>query len=243
MAVSQKKLSVCCKRSTCLEAVRTCSAALAALALFAQGCSEAQELFPETDASARQPQTDAATAVASAVFHIISIGSRAQTDGLGEVNGLGAAIILRNDELLFWGNGGEQTSGRGIIVAVIDPQSGRPIGPVQSFDTWATRNTGGVETARLVAFLERIEPGMLVLLAVGDDAGVTDNGTPEVACNLLTDDDTVRLLQRLQELGSERIDEYCYRASWAMAAYKGEGTAIQEALVNGGPAHVTVGVP
>jgi len=67
--------------------------------------------------------------------------------------------------------------------------------------------------------------------------------TPVVACNILTDDDTVRMLHRLQELGSDGIDEYCYRASWEMAAFKGEGTDIQEALVNGGPAHVTVGVP
>jgi hypothetical protein len=114
---------------------------------------------------------------------------------------------------------------------------------VQNFDTWETRFTGGTETARLNTFLEAIEPGMLVLLLVGDDAGVTDNGTPDVICNLLTDADTEQLFDLLAELGSRRIRDYCYRASWAMAAYKGKGIAEQEVLIDGAPAHVTVRLP
>lgn len=239
MAVSQEKLNVCCKRSTDHERhaahLRAAGALVRALlATLALGCQETQELFPTRDASARQ---------SSAVFHLISVGANAQTDGLGEVNGLGAALILHDDRLLFWGNGGEQTDGRGIVVAVIDPESGRPVGAAQSFDTWETRRTGAAETARLVAFLEDIERGMLVLLVVGDDAGVTDNGMPDVLCNLLEDDDTQRLMQLLEELGSQRIREYCYRASWAMAAYKGKGSAEQEVLIDGAPAHVSVSVP
>lgn len=202
------------------------------------GCREAHELFPERDAgSAGAPASVPAT---GPVFHLISIGANAQTDGTGFVNGLGAAIVLRDEQVLFWGNGGEQTAGRGIIVAVIDPQSGALRGSVASFDTWETRFTGGTETARLVAFLETIASGMLVLLVVGDDAGVTDNGTPDVVCNLLEDADTLRLFELLEALGSERIRDYCYRASWAMAAFKGKGTAEQEVLIDGAPAHVTV---
>jgi hypothetical protein len=224
--------------------VRALAAALV-LTWLGPGCHEHQELFPEPDASAEQPRIDASSGAPepSTVLHLISIGADAQTDGLGVINGLGATIILRNDTLLFWGNGGEQTDGRGIVVAVIDPKSGMPTDAPQSFDTWETRNDGATETARLVAFLEEVEPGMLVLLAVGDDAGLTDNGTPEVRCDLLEDDDTQRLLSLLVELGSRRIREYCYRASWAMAAYKGKGVAEQEALVEGAPAHVMVSVP
>jgi hypothetical protein len=205
------------------------------------GCREAHELFPEHDAGNIEPPTS--SPASSSLFHLISIGANAQTDGTGFVNGFGAAIVLRDEQVLFWGNGGEQTDGRGIVVAVVDPESGEPSGDVASFDTWETRFTGGTETARLVAFLEAIEPGMLVLLVVGDDAGVTDNGTPEVLCNQLEDADTLRLFELLEALGSQRIRDYCYRASWAMAAFQGKGTAEQEVLIDGAPAHVTVRLP
>jgi hypothetical protein len=204
------------------------------------GSDEAHELFPEGGGEAGREANDAATA--STTFHLISIGATAQTDGLGEVNGLGAAMLLRDGELLFWGNGGEQTDGRGFVAAVVDPATTELVGAVENFDTWETRATGGTETARLVAFLDAVEPGMLVLLLVGDDAGVTDNGTQAVLCDLLTDADTSRLLERLGELGSRRIRDYCYRASWAMAAYKGKGDAEREVLIDGAPAHVTLGL-
>lgn len=180
--------------------------------------------------------------MSSSVFHLISIGANAQVDGLDEVNGLGGALFLRDGELLFWGNGGEETQGRGVTVAVVDPADGSLRGEPQNFDTWATRRTDGAETQRLVTFLEQIEPGMLVLLAVGDDAGVTDNGRADVLCDLLVDEHTQRLLQRLMELGSRHIGDYCYRASWVMAAYKGKGTAEREVLNNGAPAHAAVRV-
>jgi hypothetical protein len=215
-------------------------ALLAPIVLLAFGCRETQELFPELDAASPPPVAAGSDGTA---FQLISIGANAQVDGTDMVNGFGAAIILRDEQLLFWGNGGDQTDGRGIVVAAIDPLTRAPTGPVESFDTWETRFTGGTETARLNARLEAIEPGMLVLLVVGDDAGVTDNGTPEVLCNLLEDDDTQRLFELLAELGSRQIREYCYRASWAMAAYKGKGTAEQEVLLDGAPAHVTVRVP
>ena len=60
--------------------------------------------------------------------------------------------------------------------------------------------------------------------------------------DLLQDAGTERLFELLAELGSRRIREYCYRASWAMAAYKGKGTAEGEVLVDGEPAYVTVRV-
>jgi hypothetical protein len=72
---------------------------------------------------------------------------------------------------------------------------------------------------------------------------VTDNGTPDVVCNLLDDADTLRLFELLEALGSQRIRDYCYRSSWAMAAFKGKGTAEQEVLIDGAPAHVTVSLP
>ena len=58
-------------------------------------------------------------------------------------------------------------------------------------------------------------------------------------CNLLEDADTQRLFDRLAALGSRHIREYCYRASWAMAAYEGAGTAEREELIDGAPAHVS----
>jgi hypothetical protein len=211
------------------------SAALAGALLC--GCVERQELFAGDESG------DDAGAVSSSVFHLISIGANAQDSGIEELSGLGAAIILRDNDVLFWGNGGGVTTGRGFTVAVIDPATGALSGAIETFDTFETRASGGAEAARFAAFLDEIEDGMLVLSVVGDDAGLNENGVDGQACTLLDDDGTRRALAGLVALGSARMQQYCYRASWAMAAYKGSGRAEAEQLVDDEPAHVTFALP
>ena len=208
-----------------------------ALALLVSGCVERQELFPvpgSGGAGNSSPGGGEATE-----FHLISIGAHAQTNPNPELSGLGAAIILRDQQVLFWGNGGGGTAGRGFSVAVVNPDTHALIGAVETFDTFATRMSGGDEAGQLAEFLEQVADGMLVLLVVGDDAGLTENGVDGQACEFLTDTGTRAALDQLTALGSSEIDQYCYRASFAMAAYKGADQAAAESLIDRAPAHVT----
>ncbi len=210
-----------------------------AIVLCASSCHERQQLLPAGDGDASAgPSSGGAT-----TFHLISIGAHAQDAGSEELSGLGAAIILRDRQLLFWGNGGGVTTGRGFTIAVIDPQTHALVGSAATFDTFETRASGGGEAARLAAFIDDIAEGMLVLAVVGDDAGVTENGVEAASCILLEDEGTRLALDRLAELGSTEMSRYCYRASWAMVAYKGAGRAEAERLIDGEPAHVTFTLP
>jgi hypothetical protein len=209
-------------------------ASLFVLTLLSSSCQESQELFPQAgDASAGLGSASGTT------FHLLSIGANAQDAGIEDLSGLGAALILRDDELLFWGNGGGTTTGRGFSIAVVDPRTHALVGSVETFDTFATRMTGGDEATRLAAFLDGIANGMLVLAVIGDDAGVNENGVDGEPCAFLDDAGTRAALDRLAQLGSTELRRYCYRASWAMVAYKGKGRAEAEELIDGEPAHVT----
>lgn len=65
------------------------------------------------------------------------------------------------------GDGG----GRGFNVAAIDPATLRLRDPIQRFDTWASRNSGTAMIA-MIAYLDSLPNGTIVLIAVGDEAGM-----------------------------------------------------------------------
>ena len=77
-----------------------------------------------------------------------------------------------------------------------------------------------------MTFLNTVPAGRLIMLAVADEAGITLATTNQ--CTPRTDATTVALVQLLQSLGSTRIDEYCWRGSWAMVTIKGTGVALAE---------------
>jgi len=211
-----------------------------ALALCTSSCHERQQLIAgDADAGG----SAGAGAGSGTIFHLISIGANAQDAGIEELSGLGAAIILRDEQLLFWGNGGGRTIGRGFTVAVVDPETHALVGPVETFDTFETRMSGGGEAARLAAFVDDIDDGMLVLAVIGDDAGLNENGVDAETCAFLEDDGTQQALDQFAQLGSTELRRYCYRASWAMVAYKGRGRAEAEERVDGEPAHLTFTLP
>jgi Interleukin-like EMT inducer len=242
MAASREKLTVCSIRWTRVTAIAEVAsnvARLSLLALFSAGCFESQELFPSTRSSAADAAVPDAAPGSGTQFHLVSIGAHAQTDDSGMVNGLGAAIILKDQEILFWGNGGE-AAGRGFAVLVVDPLTRNPIGAAEHFDTYRTRETGGQEAFRLVSFLDGVGDGMLVLLVVGDE-GLTLGA--DRSCSTLPDENARSALDALTALGSSLIQEYCYRASWAMAAYKGSGRAEAEDLRDGEPVHLLLTLP
>jgi hypothetical protein len=126
----------------------------------------------------------------------------------------GGARFLKND-VVFYDEIGGGGLGRGFSFAVIDAASGKLV-ETKQFDTWLTRSTGTAMNA-MVAYIDDIQNGRLVMVSVGDDAGLTlDN-----SCTAFANSWTLAGVAALQSLGSQLIDEYCFRGSWAMVTVKG----------------------
>lgn len=143
---------------------------------------------------------------------------------------LGVARFFKNG-VLFYEKTGGGGGGRGFNVAAMNPLTGDLLQPVQNFDTWFTRSTGTAMNA-MIAFLNSLPNGTLILIAVADEAGLNlDN-----SCTLISAPWVEGGLQALEALGSRQIRNYCFRHSFAMAAFKGEGVARDEQLANGAEA-------
>ncbi len=133
----------------------------------------------------------------------------------------------------------ERSMGRGFNVAAIDPGSGELIEPVKIFDTWGNRSSGSSMEA-MVAFIDRLPTGTLLLVAVNDEAGLTSdsfgcipNPTPNsICCRSNGFVWTEAGLRTLEALGAKEIRRYCYRNSYSLIAIKGVG-AMAESLANG----------
>lgn len=154
-------------------------------------------------------------------FRAVSAG--AEVPGVG----LGFARFFR-DSTLFYDKIGGAGGGRGFNIAAINPATGEPSQPVQNFDTWLTRTTGAAMDAML-DFLDGLPNGTLVLIAVGDEAGLNADNS----CQHLLFPWVEEILQELETLGSTQIRGYCFRDSWAMVAAKGEGKPREERLGSG----------
>ena len=96
----------------------------------------------------------------------------------------------------------------------------------RNFDTFVTSSSGTAMTD-MVAYLNAIPAGRLVLVAVADEAGLT--GSNANRCTPLSSLWVEQGKQTLEALGSTLIRQYCFRDSWAMVAVKGEGHARDEA--------------
>jgi hypothetical protein len=149
------------------------------------------------------------------------------------------AQFYRDDNLFYFGTGGAG-GGRGFSVAAIDLCTGELLQPVQTFDTWGTRNTGVAMNA-MISFLNGLPTGTLVLIAVCDEAGLTVFD----GCTHLPHPWVEAGYQALEALGSTQIRNYCYRDSWAMVSIKGEGQAREEQLGHAAQvsAQTTIPVP
>jgi exo-beta-1,3-glucanase (GH17 family) len=139
---------------------------------------------------------------------------------------LGVARFFKNG-VKFYERIGGGGGGRGFNIAAINPITGDLIGSVQNFDTWGSRTTGEAMNA-MITFLNSLPDGTLVMIAVADEAGL--NGFD--SCDRLNFPWVENGLQALEELGSSRIRDYCYRNSYAMVCFKGEGHAREEQLTN-----------
>ena len=134
------------------------------------------------------------------------------------------------DNVSFYRKSGGGGGGRGFNVAVVDPCTRELLQPVRNFDTWGSRDFG-VDMNALIAFLKGLPNGVMILIAVGDEAGL--NALPEQgACIHLPHPWVTEGFKELEELGSRQIRNYCYRGSWAMISIKGQATALAEQLSN-----------
>jgi hypothetical protein len=149
---------------------------------------------------------------------------------------LGAARFFRNGTLFYEKTGGAG-GGRGFNVAAINLQTGELLQPPQNFDTWGTRSTGTAMN-EMVNFLNNLPNQTLIMLAIADEAGLTQDNS----CELLNFPSVQSGIQTLEALGSQQIRNYCFRYSWAMVAVKGEGQARQEQLINGAEASAQTSV-
>lgn len=124
------------------------------------------------------------------------------------------------DGVQFYCKGGGAGGGRGFNLAVFYPSG--ILQEVANFDTWGG---GAVEASKLLAKLSSIPQGFLVLLSVGDDAGLRS-----WQANYSYFSYAENVMLALEALGSKQIRNYYYNDTWCLAAYKGAGTAIQESF-------------
>jgi Interleukin-like EMT inducer len=139
----------------------------------------------------------------------------------------GVAEFARNSETFFSERGG-LLGARGFNVAVLDPCSGEPLEPVRNFDPWATPLTDNA-LEELADYLEALEAGRVLMIAVCDDAGLTNLGscTPRDAAAV------TRVVQTLQRMGSEQIANYCFRGAWSFVTVTGNPQPLAEKLSRG----------
>lgn len=153
-------------------------------------------------------------------FRAVSRGAKAEEFAFQ----YGVARFYKNGVLFYQMNGGGG-GGRGFNIAAFDSLTGNMLQPVRNFDTWGTRGSGAAMQA-MVAFLNSFPDGTLFLIAVADDAGLNlDN-----SCDALNNGWNQTGIQTLKALKSEKIDAYCFRASWCLITVKGEGQARGEGL-------------
>jgi hypothetical protein len=127
------------------------------------------------------------------------------------------------DKALTYAKYGGAGGGRGFNVLAIQPTTGEPVQLHKNFDTWVTRGNCDPATSAMVAltnFLNSLPNGTLILIAVGDEAGLTQSHLQP--CVRIPATCIDQGIATLQALGSAQIQNYCYWDSWAMVTVKGE---------------------
>jgi hypothetical protein len=166
--------------------------------------------------------------VASAVdFTVLSQGLPANPQRCGGVT------FTRNGAAFHSGHGCAVGSARGWNVAAIDPRTGLLIGSVQNFDTWYY---GARAATAMIEFVHSRPDGTLLLIAVGDEAGVTVgrssgcsyNPMPGSTCCQWLGGEFARLRGALDALGARQMGGLCYWNSYSLIAIKGVGMRSEQ---------------
>src|SRR5262249_29457802 len=75
-----------------------------------------------------------------------------------------------------------------------------------------------------IAFLHGLPPGTVMLIAVGDEAGLNNDNS----CTHLLFTWVGEIIQALEALGSMQISNYCYQDSWELIAVKGQPSQVRD---------------
>jgi Interleukin-like EMT inducer len=142
----------------------------------------------------------------------------------------GLAKLYKGSQILLDNTGGG--IGRGFNIAALDPKTFTVVaGGIATFDTYITRDSG-TDMENMIAFLNGLPNGTIILIAVADEAGLTLAPFEGNPCTVYQVSSVQQGLQTLQSLGSQQIGNYCYQNSWAMITVKGQGVALSEQLSN-----------
>lgn len=151
-------------------------------------------------------------------YRVMSRGENAQ-----EYSSQCGVVWFFRDGARLYSRQGCSTTGRGIHIAVFDPATGGLQQPIAHYDTWNSPNT----FCTVNTFLDSIPNGMLVLMGVADEAGLS-HWPPNDCVAVTTHSCITEFRQRVTAMGSTKVGQYCYQGSWAFAAVKGEGVAREE---------------
>jgi hypothetical protein len=149
-------------------------------------------------------------------------------------NGCGGAMFARDGRVFYDEPGCTNSGGRGFNVAAISPANGNVIGSVQNFDTYGGNTNGTFDpnvAASMISFINGQPTGTILLIAVGDDAGLTyDTYSPQgSSCTPYAV--SANVYSALEGLGATEIQHYCFRDSYSLIAIKAQG-AVAEQLVH-----------
>jgi len=171
--------------------------------------------------------SSARTVVSAVEFTVLSQGLPADPQRCGGVT------FKRSGAAFYSGHGCAIGSARGWNVAAVDRKSGMLVGTVQNFDTWYS---GASAATAMIEFVNSRPDGTLLLIAVGDEAGVTVgrssgcsyNPTPGSACCQWLVGEFARLRGALEALGARQIGGLCYWNSYSLIAIKGAGMRSEQ---------------
>ncbi|MEJ0021769.1 MAG: interleukin-like EMT inducer domain-containing protein [Candidatus Doudnabacteria bacterium] len=179
-------------------------------------------------AAASCSNTTSVSAPTQTATNSVPISKSVIFDAISEGNKMSSFAEFRKNGTAFYHKTGGAGGGRGFNIAVIDLNTGEQVGQVQNFDTW-----GSVSPSLVTAYLDSIPNKSLILIAVGDEAGINHWDT----CDFYSGS-SLNLIDSLRALGSTMISNYCYGYSWSMIAIKG-GDKKDEQLLTIGDAKST----
>ncbi len=133
--------------------------------------------------------------------------------------GSNGTLFKIDDKAVLLREGG-QYGGRGMTVAVIDPNTGIRLSESRTFDTWFTSYGTGTfaNTQAFINYVNSFPNGTILAIAIEDEGGfVTPGGIPW--SNPIVE----QAYQLLESLGSAQIRQVKYQGGWAMITIKGQG--------------------
>jgi hypothetical protein len=156
----------------------------------------------------------------SATFKVVSVGLNTKCPGGSSPCNF--AEFFRDGDSFYIG-------GRGFNVASINPSNGKLFEPPKSFDTWMTSDTG--EAMRgMIDYINRQPNGAVILIAVGDDAGLYS-----LCCQPYGQGTTQALegVRLLESMGARQIRQYSFRDGWSFITIKGVGSQAEKYAASG----------